>query len=48
MNYIIKTFIKIYEYLTCVKSSKMSQTEIETYDLNMEYYMIYETKKNNI
>lgn len=45
MNYIINAFIKIYEYLTCVKSSKMSEKEIETYDLNMEYYMIYDTKK---
>jgi hypothetical protein len=45
MNYMISIFIRIYEYLTCVKSSKLSEKEIETYDLNMEYYIIYDTKK---
>jgi len=44
MNYIINKLIQIYEYLTCVKTSKMSEKEIESYDLNMEYYEIYDTK----
>lgn len=44
MNYLRKIFIKIYQYITCVKSSAISQTEIEIDELleDMEYHMIYD------
>jgi hypothetical protein len=44
MNYIIKRLIQIYEYFACVKKSKLSEMEIESYDVNMEYYIV---QKNN-
>jgi len=43
MNYIINLFIRIYEYITCVKSSTISESGVDIDELldNMEYHIIY-------
>jgi len=40
--YIKNIFIKIYQYITCVKSSAVSQTEIDELLEDMEYHIIYD------
>lgn len=44
MNCIIQGIIRLYEYLTCVKCSKMSLSDTEEYDIDMEYSVIYDKK----